>query len=354
MRAWLGPTLGAGLIGLGAVAVAGATGTPDPARAPPGAPALLCDAYPGTPDRADPRRGMVWIEGGAFQMGSDRFYPEERPAHRVSIAGFWMDRHPVTNAQFAAFVAATGHATRAERGLDASVMPDLPDTARVPGSLVFTPPPGDGRPGRWRFVPGADWRHPEGPGSSIAGRENHPVVHVTQEDALAYARWAGRALPTEAQFERAARGGLEDADHSWGAQITPDGRHMANTWQGPFPFVNRALDGFEGTSPVGCFPANGHSLFDMGGNVWELTATWYRPYHDVRSGSDVQEPASSFDPRQPGIPAKVIKGGSHLCSPDVCWRFRPSARQPQEVHLAASHIGFRTVLGGPAEPGARR
>jgi formylglycine-generating enzyme len=346
VRALIGVVFGTGLAGLGAVA--SALDQPKFTRTSQSAPALLCEAYSGTPDRTDRRRGLVWIEGGSFQMGSDRFYPEERPAHQASVDGFWIDRHPVTNAQFGTFVSATGYLTQVERGLDPIIMPGIPDSARVPGSLVFVPPKPDGISGQWRFVPGANWRYPEGPGSSIAGRENHPVVHVTYEDALAYARWAGRELPTEAQFERAARGDLVDADYSWGTELTPRGLHMANTWQGPFPLVNRALDGFEGTSPVGCFPANGYGLFDMGGNVWELTTTWYRPRHSILVERNPQGPASSFDPRQPEVPAKVIKGGSHLCSPDFCWRFRPSARQPQEVFLATSHVGFRTVLNGSA------
>lgn len=331
-----------GCVVVGLILASGATGIADAGAMRP--PALLCEAYDGRPRAADPHGGAVFVPAGTFQMGSDRFYPEERPVHRATIDGFWIDRHPVTNGQFAAFVTATGYVTRAERGLDAGSVPGLSDAARVPGSLVFSHPK-DGQAGHWRFSPGANWRQPEGPGSSIGGRANHPVVQVTVQDAEAYARWAGRVLPTEAQFERAARGGLDDADYSWGREMTPGDRQMANSWQGPFPLANRTLDGFEGTSPVGCFPANEFGLFDMGGNVWELTADWYRPGHEPVPGANPTGPATSRDPRQPNVPARVIKGGSHLCSPELCWRFRPSARQPQETFLATSHVGFRTVAG---------
>lgn len=308
-------------------------------------PALLCEDYTGLPParQGEARQGMIRLDGGGFTLGSDRWYPEERPARRASVDGFWIDRHPVTNAQFAAFVAATGYLTRAERGLPAEALEGLPPAAARPGSLVFGRAPAD--PG-WRFVPGAHWRQPEGPGSDIGERMHHPVVHITYEDAKAYAEWAGRALPTEAQLEYAARGGLEDADFAWGAP-PPEVAAVANTWQGAFPLRDLGTDGYRGTSPVGCYPGNGYGLFDMGGNVWELTRTWYRPGHEPEPGHNPQGPDSSLDPRDPGMPVKVIKGGSHLCSPDYCLRYRPSARQPQLLYLGSSHIGFRTVSGTP-------
>ncbi|MDH1574706.1 MULTISPECIES: formylglycine-generating enzyme family protein [Pseudomonas] len=307
------------------------------------APVLLCEGYSGLPARHD---GMVRLPGGVFTFGSDRFYDEEGPPHAAKVSGFWVDRHPVTNAQFARFVAVTGYLTQAERGISSEADPTLPDTLRVPGAMVFQQGPSVLDPG-WQFVPGASWRHPQGPGSDLAGLENHPVVQVTLEDAQAYARWAGRALPSEAQLEYAMRGGLDDADFSWGTTELPKGKLMANTWQGQFPYNNMAADGFTGTSPVGCFPANRFGVFDAGGNVWELTRTGYRPGHDAQRDAalDPSGPAlsASYDPAEPGIPVAVIKGGSHLCSADRCMRYRPSARQPQPVFIATSHVGFRTV-----------
>ena len=300
---------------------------------------------------------MIWIPGGAFRMGSDRHYVEEAPAHRVIVDGFWMDATPVTNRQFAAFVEATGHVTVAERKPDPRDYPGaLPHMLRA-GSLVFSPTP---RPVSledwsqwWSFKFGADWRHPLGPDSSIRGLDDHPVVHVAYPDALAYARWAGKSLPTEAQWEYAARGGLEGAEFAWGDELTPNGRHMANTWQGAFPFENTAVDGYERTSPVGSYPANGYGLFDMIGNVWEWTCDWYEPKHpdealkacciprNPRGGREER----SYDPLQPGvrIPRKVLKGGSHLCAPSYCRRYRPAARHPEPIDTSAGHVGFRCV-----------
>jgi formylglycine-generating enzyme required for sulfatase activity len=312
------------------------------------APALLCTGYSGVPEpREGPwRDGMVRLPGGEFSFGSDRFYREEGPPHLAKVSTFWIDVHPVTNAQFARFVTATGYVTQAEQGIDTQAAPGLPDALRVPGAMVFKQGAQVLQPG-WQFVAGASWRHPQGPGSDWIGQENHPVVQVTLRDAQAYARWAGRRLPTEAQMEYAMRGGLEDADFSWGVTELPGGKPMANTWQGQFPFRNQAIDGFEGTSPVGCFVANGFGLFDAGGNVWELTRSGYRPGHDQARDDALDPPGptldDSYDPAQPGTPVAVIKGGSHLCSADACMRYRPSARQPQTVYLATSHVGFRTV-----------
>ena len=300
---------------------------------------------------------MIWIPGGAFRMGSDRHYVEEAPAHRVIVDGFWMDATPVTNRQFAAFVEATGHVTVAERKPDPRDYPGaLPHMLRA-GSLVFSPTP---RPVSledwsqwWSFKFGADWRHPLGPDSSIRGLDDHPVVHVAYPDALAYARWAGKSLPTEAQWEYAARGGLEGAEFAWGDELTPNGRHMANTWQGAFPFENTAEDGYERTSPVGSYPANGYGLFDMIGNVWEWTCDWYEPKHPDEALKACCTPRNprggreerSYDPLQAGvrIPRKVLKGGSHLCAPGYCRRYRPAARHPEPIDTSASHVGFRCV-----------
>ena len=300
---------------------------------------------------------MIWIPGGAFRMGSDRHYVEEAPAHRVIMDGFWMDATPVTNRQFAAFVEATGHVTAAERKPDPRDYPGaLPHMLRA-GSLVFSPTP---RPVSledwsqwWSFRFGADWRHPLGPDSSIRGLDDHPVVHVAYPDALAYARWAGKSLPTEAQWEYAARGGLEGAEFAWGDELTPNGRHMANTWQGAFPFENTAEDGFERTSPVGSYPANGYGLFDMIGNVWEWTCDWYEPRHPDEALKACCTPRNprggreerSYDPLHPKvrIPRKVLKGGSHLCAPSYCRRYRPAARHPEPIDTSAGHVGFRCV-----------
>jgi formylglycine-generating enzyme required for sulfatase activity len=297
-------------------------------------------------------------------MGSDRHYPEERPVHRVTVDGFWIDTHPVTNAQFARFVAETGHVTVAERPLDPADYPGALPGLLQPGALVFrkTEHAVDLRDLRnwWAYVPGACWRHPEGPASDVSGRANHPVVHVAYEDAEAYAAWAGKDLPTEAEWEYAARGGLDGADYCWGDDFTPGGRIMANTWQGAFPHENAMLDGFAGTSPVGAFPTNGYGLCDMAGNVWEWTSDWYAARHPTDADKPCCVPLNphgpardgSFDPRQPTIqiPRKVVKGGSFLCAPSYCQRYRPAARQPQMIDSAMSHIGFRCVIRKGREP----
>jgi formylglycine-generating enzyme required for sulfatase activity len=300
-----------------------------------------------------PVKGMTWVPAGAFAMGSDAFYPEERPVRRVEVEGFWIDRHPVTVAQFGRFVGETGYVTVAERPLDPADYPEADPADLVPGSLVFRKARGPVDLGDvrswWRYVPGAFWRAPEGPESTAAGRQRHPVTHVAYEDAASYAAWAGKELPTESEWERAARGGLEAAIFAWGDEISPGGRLMANTWQGEFPWQNLRADGYEGTSPVGNFPPNGYGLYDMTGNVWEWTADHYAT-HDGQPG----EHACCAPGVLPGetIPRRVIKGGSHLCAPNYCLRFRPAARQGEAVDTSTTHIGFRCVLRAPGPEGA--
>ncbi|MBV8654862.1 MAG: formylglycine-generating enzyme family protein [Candidatus Eremiobacteraeota bacterium] len=301
---------------------------------------------------------MVRIEAGEFTMGSDHFYPEERPLRRVAVDSFEIDPYPVTNDEFARFVEATGHITVAERPIDPKEYPGALPELCVPGSLVFRPTSGpvDLRDWSqwWAWTPGASWRHPYGEGSSLDGLGSHPVVQVAFEDVEAYAAWAGKALPTEAEWEFAARGGLDGADFTWGNEMNPDGRHMANTWQGQFPWQELTLDGYARTSPVGSFPANGYGLFDMAGNVWEWTTDWYsatpsaEPAKPCCGGASRARPAAvgdSYDPNQPQvrIPRKVLKGGSHLCAPNYCLRFRPAARSPQMIDTSMSHLGFRCV-----------
>ncbi len=303
-------------------------------------------------------RQMRWIPGGAFLMGSNEFYPEERPAHPVAVDGFWMDEHPVTNAQFRRFVRATGYVTVAERQPDPAHYPDADPALLVSGSLVFRRPQGPVSLGDvrvwWAYVPGASWKQPEGPGSSLAGRARHPVVHIAYEDAGAYAAWAGKALPTEAEWEFAARGGLDGAPYVWGDEFAPGGRLMANTWQGQFPWQNLAADGHEGTSPVGAFPPNGYGLLDMAGNVWEWTSDFFTPRHPgeatkaccIPHNPRVDSPQHSYQPGQPDahIPRRVVKGGSHLCAPNYCLRYRPAARQGETIDTSTSHIGFRCIV----------
>lgn len=289
-------------------------------------------------------------------MGSDRHYPEEAPAHDVSVDGFWIDPHTVTNEEFARFVEATGYVTFAEHPADPSKYPGAKPELLVPSSIVFRKPVNQvdlkNHYNWWFYVPGADWRHPLGPSSSLGKKEAHPVVHIAYEDAEAYARWIGKELPTEAEWEFASRGGLNGAEFVWGDEFTPGGVHLANTWQGEFPYENLATDGFQGTAPVGSFPANGYGLFDMAGNVWEWTTDWYQGHpeiqracctiHDPRGGSREQ----SFDPCIPNvpIPRKVTKGGSHLCAPNYCRRYRPAARMAQPIDTSACHLGFRCIV----------
>jgi sulfatase modifying factor 1 len=305
-----------------------------------------------------PTAGMAFIPAGTFLMGSDHHYPEEAPAHEVSVDGFWIDIYAVTNERFQRFVEATGYVTIAERPLNPQDYPGALPELLVPGSIVFQQPPHRvdlGNPNNWwTYVPGADWRHPQGPGSSITGLEKHPVVHVAYVDAAAYAEWQGKTLPTEAQWERASRGGLKGAVYSWGNEFTPGGRLMANTWQGEFPWQNLRADGRTGTLPVGSFPPNGYGLHDMAGNVWEWTADWYQPRHPDKAPDSCCIPVNprgggqeqSYDPAQPEIriPRKVLKGGSHLCAANYCLRYRPAARIPEMIDTSTSHIGFRCVL----------
>ena len=301
---------------------------------------------------------MVWIPGGTFRMGSDRHYPEEAPVHRVTVDGFFIDRTPVTNAQFKEFVNETRHVTFAEIAPDPKDYPGALPHMIFAGSLVFTVPahPVDLRHWGewWSLMQGANWRHPYGPKSNIRGLDDHPVVHVTFADALAYAHWAGKELPTEAEWEFAARGGLDGAEYSWGDEFAPGGRHLANTWQGAFPRENDNEDGFARTSPVNAFPANGYGVHDMIGNVWEWTTDWYSPKHEADAPKACCIPENprggreeaSYDPCQPDIkiPRKVIKGGSHLCAPNYCRRYRPAARHAEPIDTSTSHVGFRCVV----------
>ena len=311
--------------------------------------------------RADPAApatasadGMVRIPGATFTMGSGGHYPEEAPAHPVTVSGFWIDPRPVTNREFGRFVHKTGYVTVAEQAPDPADYPGARPELVIPFSSVFVPPR---RPVSladpyhwWTPVPGADWRHPQGPGSSVRTKPDHPVVHVAWADVAAYANWAGKAIPTEAEWELAARGGLDGAEFAWGDELTPGGQWMANTWQGEFPFRDTGEDGYRGTSPVGAYPANGYGLSDMIGNVWEWTADWYAG-HPPAAGpccAVTQREVGreqSADPRDPArIPRKVMKGGSHLCAPNYCRRYRPAARMAQPVDTSTSHLGFRLVL----------
>jgi len=298
---------------------------------------------------------MVWIPGGTFRMGSDGHYPEEAPAHPVTVDGFWIDPHPVTNAEFARFVRATRYVTVAERPADPARYPGARPELLVPASSVFRGPdhpvPLTDPYQWWTYVPGADWRHPDGPGSSVKRKPDHPVVHVAWADVIEYGRWTGKQLPTEAEWEFAARGGLDGAEFAWGDELNPGGRWMANTWQGDFPLHNTAEDGYAGTAPVGRYPANGYGLYDMIGNVWEWTADWYEPHADTSHACcTVENPRGgererSIDPRDPArVARRVMKGGSHLCAPNYCRRYRPAARMAQPVDTSTSHLGFRLIV----------
>ena len=306
---------------------------------------------PGPP----PADGMAWVPGGTFRLGSNDFYPEERPVHQVKVDGFWIDRHLVTAAAFRRFVRETGHVTLAEQTPDAALYPDADPALLVPGSVVFRKPPG--RVGLedvrawWEYVPAASWKRPGGKRTTINGRDRHPVTHVAFEDAHAYAAWAGKELPTEAEWEVAARGGLDGAVFTWGDEHEPGGVPAANVWQGEFPWQNLKTDGYEGTSPVGSFAANGYGLFDMAGNAWEWTTDWYAPMRPddvlkpccIPENPRVTSVEGSYGPAE-SIPRKVIKGGSHLCAPNYCFRYRPAARQAEAIDTSTSHIGFRCIV----------
>jgi formylglycine-generating enzyme required for sulfatase activity len=307
-----------------------------------------------------PHPDMVWIPGGTFKMGSEEHYAEEAPIHQVTVDGFWMDKYSVSNAQFAQFVKATRYVTLAERPPDPALYPDAPPENLIAGSLVFkmTPGPVNLRfiDQWWAWTPDASWRRPEGPGSHIRKRNRHPVVHIAYEDAVAYAEWAGKSLPTESEWEFAARGGLEGAAFTWGDEHEPKGGPMANTWQGEFPWQNLASDGYEGTAPVGSFPPNGYGLHDMAGNVWDWTDDWWAEKHPEDADKPCCIPTNprnenmdaSYDPAAPQwkIARKVVKGGSYLCAPNYCLRYRPSARRPQMIDTGTTHIGFRCVVRG--------
>ena len=310
--------------------------------------------------------GMVWIPGGEFSMGTNDptkmacdgaghdAMPDARPVHRVAVDGFWMDATVVTNEQFELFVKATGYITEAERKPKPEDFPNAPPEMLVPGSIVFTPTaepvPLDNFIAWWRYEPGANWRHPEGPKTDLQGREKHPVVHVSFGDAEAYAKWANKRLPTEAEWEFAARGGLAGKPFVWGDELKPGGKWMANIYQGRFPVKDTGLDGFAGIAPAAQFPANGYGLYDMAGNVWQWCSDWYRPdyYQTLATSGDIprnpQGPPDSFDASEPGVPKRVQRGGSFLCSDQYCSRYMVGSRGKGEPSSSANHIGFRCVL----------
>lgn len=331
-------------------------------------------------DAAHGTEGMVWVPGGEFLMGSDHELAQsnERPTHPVRVKGFWMDATHISNDEFAEFVKQTGYVTTAERKPDWETIrvqlppgtPEPPDEVLVAGAMVFV---GSERPVSlhdysqwWRYVPGANWRHPQGPGSNIEGKGKHPVVQVSYADALAYAEWAGKRLPTEAEWEFAARGGLEQATYAWGDELMPEGKKQANYWdtsEQPFPVVDPVVSpkagGATGTLPVKAFPANGYGLYDMTGNAWQWVADWYRSdFFSMQVKANGKEPADnprgpmhSYDPGDPMVPAnaprRVIRGGSFLCNQEYCLSYRPSARRGSDPYSPMSHLGFRLVKDTP-------
>lgn len=301
--------------------------------------------------------GMVWVRGGSFQMGNPRGKPDEQPVHAVTVDGFWMDETEVTNRQFAAFVEATGHVTTAEKPPTLDNVKDLPQYAEAkilpefnhPGSICYRRPKGEldddlGAYNWWEYKVGANWRHPEGADSNIDDRMDHPVVHLSWHDCVAYAKWAGKSLPTEAEWEYAARGGLEGHEYPWGPERNPEGKWLCNIWQGEFPYKNTEGDGYRTTAPVRRFPANAYGLYDMSGNVWEWCSDWYRPEtYAVSATRNPQGPEDSFDPNEPGMPKKVQRGGSFMCSEQYCTGYRVSARMKGDLESGAFHCGFRCV-----------
>lgn len=327
------------LIALASAACSDAGPDREPAAAP------VCE-LPANEDASAPS-GMVFVTGGEFTQGAAPLHDEEGPPRRTKVDGFWIDRTEVTNDQFAKFIAATGYVTISERPLDPKAYPGLaPDQLR-PSSIVFVGVEGIQDNSWWRVVAGADWRHPEGPESSLAGRSSHPVVHIAYEDALAYARWLGRDLPTEAEWEYAARGGLDGSAYTWGDAPLDREKPQANVWQGVFPFSDDGKDGYKArTSPVGCFAPNGYGLYDMAGNVWEWTKDWYRPALDPADGVNPSGPDEQQAQAVDGSGEKnhVIKGGSFLCADNFCLRYRPPAREAGPSDSGSSHVGFRTVL----------
>lgn len=311
---------------------------------------------PRTGDASPNTNGMVWIPAGTFWMGSDDGRPDEMPVHQVTVSGFWMDKAEVSNEEFERFVHATGYVTVAERQPDPKDFPGADPALLVPGSVVFSPPkeavPLDDATAWWRYVPGANWRHPEGPSSTIVGREKYPVVQVAWDDAVAYAKWAGKRLPTEAEWEYAARGGLDRQPYVWGSELTPNGKWQANIWQGNFPNENTSADGFTGLAPVASFPPNGYGLYDMAGNVWEWCADWYRPdYYAHSPTSNPTGPADSFDPEEPGARKRVQRGGSFLCNDTYCSGYKPASRMKCTPDTGLSHSGFRCVISGQTAQG---
>jgi sulfatase modifying factor 1 len=360
------------LVGVAVMAVSCAPAPADPVASEshaehqtPAAPAPRADAavrINTTTAPGSPPKGMTWIPGGTFWMGCEGCgMPDALPSHLVEVDGFWMDQTPVTNADFDRFVKATSYITVAERPLNAKDFPGVPKEMLVPGSAVFKPTaqpvPLDNPLQWWRYTPGANWKHPEGPGSHLRDRADHPVVHVAFEDVLAYAKWAGKRVPTEAEFEFAARGGLDRNLYPWGNELTPGKTPAANIWQGTFPAKDRGEDGYTGTSPVTAFPPNAFGLRDMGGNVWQWCADWYRPdYYSMlaQTGSvarSPQGPPDSHDPQEPGAAKRVLKGGSYLCTDQYCARYLVGSRGKAEVSSGASNLGFRLVRG--RDDGAR-
>jgi len=317
-----------------------------------GEPPVIDNAQPSGPAP----EGMVWIPAGEFSMGSEEeMFTDARPIHRVALNGFWMDKTEVTNAQFTKFVDATGYVTMAERKPKAEDFPGAPPEKLVAGSIVFTPPkdavPLDNYMQWWAYLEGANWRHPEGPQSDLKGRENHPVVHIAYDDALAFAKWAGKRLPTEAEFEWAARGGLDRKKYVWGDEFKPDGKFRANSFQGNFPNKNTAEDGFVASAPVGSFEPNAFGLFDVAGNVWEWCSDWYRAdYYQTLFKTGVARnptgPHESSDPSEPGVAKHVTKGGSFLCTDQYCSRYMPGGRGKEATDTGTNHLGFRLVRDG--------